>query len=477
MFNKNIFKITVLVLVSILLVLVFYRDVSVDEGVYLYAGKLVAGGKIPYVDFAHVQGPLFPLFYGMMNVLVGQDICINRIVTAIFGAGGLIFAGLIAKKLGGFGAWLIYLLLLISSPYILSHYMVIATYSITAFFLYLALFLATEENKTPFSYLSILVASAVRLSVLSVVPVFGSYLILKSKEREKTFFVLSGMTILFFFVVFLPFIFISPDVFFYNLFGIHITSMKINQRLYIMMDTLAVNLKDYSVLMICFLLSFWYLLKKKNTPFNGEPLLWQIFVVLFITHLFPVQSRGSYYNSLNFPAAIIIIAYVFSKINGRKNIILISAAAIFLNFTEQAVLVEKYNIIVKNRPIERINMVSEYVAEKTGKKDKILAFSTLLAVQSNRAVPDEFAEDCFSYKGDWPTDKCRKYKRVNNEIFMDYVADKKIMLIALGDFDLHQFGPDKKNILKKIEKEKFGFVKKFENFGQWHDNLYVFARR
>ncbi|HAX61962.1 MAG TPA: hypothetical protein DCX95_05340 [Elusimicrobia bacterium] len=60
---------------------------------------------------------------------------------------------------------------------------------------------------------------------------------------------------------------------------------------------------------------------------------------------------------------------------------------------------------------------------------------------------------------------------------MEYVSDEGIRLIALGDFDLHQFGPNKKNILKKMEKEGFVFAKKIENFGQWHDNLYIFTRQ
>lgn len=91
-------------------ILIPHRDVIIDEGVYLYAGKLVSEGKIPYIDFAHVQGPLFPIFYGLLNILFGQDIYTNRIITTIFGLSGLFFGGLIAKKLGGKTAESVYFL-------------------------------------------------------------------------------------------------------------------------------------------------------------------------------------------------------------------------------------------------------------------------------------------------------------------------------------------------------------------------------
>lgn len=150
---------------------------------------------------------------------------------------------------------------------------------------------------------------------------------------------------------------------------------------------------------------------------------------------------------------------------------------LLLNFVEQIVLVNKHHLLQKGNPIKKIDEVAKYITENTKESETILTFSTLLAVQTRRSIPDEFAEDCFSYRSDWSTDKCKMYKRVNNEIFTKYISDQKIRLIAVEDFDLYRFGPQKREVSEKMKKTGFIFTRKFENFGQWHDNLYIFVRQ
>ncbi|MDO8735252.1 MAG: hypothetical protein Q7K21_08870, partial [Elusimicrobiota bacterium] len=157
--------------------MVFHRDVVIDEGIYLYAGKLVAAGKIPYIDFVHSQGPFFPVIYGIFNLVFGQDIYTNRIITAILSLLGLIFLGKVAKNIGGSKTELVYYLFCVTSIYSLTHYVVVTTYGITIFFLYFAFFLAICKNKPILSYVVLLVASAVRLSAISVIPILVFYLV------------------------------------------------------------------------------------------------------------------------------------------------------------------------------------------------------------------------------------------------------------------------------------------------------------
>ncbi|MCX9083463.1 MAG: hypothetical protein OIN87_01540, partial [Candidatus Methanoperedens sp.] len=64
-----------------------------------------------------------------------------------------------------------------------------------------------------------LIAVSIRLSILSVVPVFIVYFTMQSQNKNKTFFTLAVVTILFFSTVFGLFIIKSPAVVFYNLIG------------------------------------------------------------------------------------------------------------------------------------------------------------------------------------------------------------------------------------------------------------------
>jgi len=202
------------------------------------------------------------------------------------------------------------------------------------------------------------------------------------------------------------------------------------------------------------------------------------FIALFLAHLFPIAAGGSYYNSLNLPITFVIISCALDRIMKYNKLgMLFVIFVLIANFTEQSLLVRKHRIFQKENQIKKINYVSKYIKEIAAANKTILTFSTLLASQSEKIIPLNFALGCFSYESSWPTEKCDKYKTVNSEIFMNYVSDDGIGLIALGDFDLYQFGENKKGILQKMEKSGFKYVEKFENFGQWHDNLYIFTRK
>ena len=61
---RYVINISFFVYVSFSLVFVFRGELNADEGWYLYAGKLVYQGWMPYHDFAYTQTPLLPYIYG-----------------------------------------------------------------------------------------------------------------------------------------------------------------------------------------------------------------------------------------------------------------------------------------------------------------------------------------------------------------------------------------------------------------------------
>ncbi|OGS44852.1 MAG: hypothetical protein A2539_03750 [Elusimicrobia bacterium RIFOXYD2_FULL_34_15] len=475
-FSNNIILIFLFV---ILIILVFYRDVVIDEGIYLYIGKLVAKGKLPYIDFLHPQGQMYALILGLMSRIFTQDLYINRIVVAICSFIGILLLGRVARNIGNTKTETIYYLFNLTSVYVLAHYVVVTTYAIAFLFLSLSIYFAIYKYKPILSCTLIIIASLIRLSIISIVPLFIFYFISKSSDKKKLLLRVLIITILIYSVFFIPFILKSYDTFIYDIITAHTNFVNLPTRILIMLDTLIVNLKDYSILLTCTLiLSILFIIKKRIGYKKEIIFLFLIFFILMIVHLLPISNRGTHYNVLNIPVLFIIIGYFYNELFQIRKIGLYGLIFILiLNFVEQAVLVKKSSLFQNENPVDKIKLAAMYVDEKTDKSDTILTFNTLLATQANRNIPIEFTNDCFSYKKGFDTAKCKIYHLVNDDIFLTYINDNKIKLLALGDFDLHQFGTDKKNILEAIRENGFIFTKQFENFGQWHDNLYVYTRK
>ncbi len=77
---------------------VWFGGLNQDEGWYLYAARLVDGGKMPYRDFAYTQGPLLPLVYSKFCFVWERwGLLGARVFTALLGLVGLVFAAGLAR--------------------------------------------------------------------------------------------------------------------------------------------------------------------------------------------------------------------------------------------------------------------------------------------------------------------------------------------------------------------------------------------
>lgn len=88
----------------------WWGELNQDEGWYLYAGRMVQEGYVPYRDFAFTQGPLMAYVYGLAYPLVRwQGVFGGRIFTAVLSWAGLCLAiylvRLVAKRKGQHPFW------------------------------------------------------------------------------------------------------------------------------------------------------------------------------------------------------------------------------------------------------------------------------------------------------------------------------------------------------------------------------------
>ena len=78
----------------------FFGELNQDEGWYLYAARMVAEGKYPYIDFAYPQGPVLPFVYVLAQPLVDVfGVAGGRVFSALLGIIGAGMVSLLAARL------------------------------------------------------------------------------------------------------------------------------------------------------------------------------------------------------------------------------------------------------------------------------------------------------------------------------------------------------------------------------------------
>lgn len=109
------------------------RFIAADEGFYLLAGKLVAAGRLPYLDFFYPQMPILPFLHAIWISLLGADWETARLMATLFATA---IATLLFSYLQGFRGLSIATLSLVTfvtAPEILSWFTVCKTYVFAGF--------------------------------------------------------------------------------------------------------------------------------------------------------------------------------------------------------------------------------------------------------------------------------------------------------------------------------------------------------
>jgi hypothetical protein len=97
--------IVAIVYLALALPVALFGRLTADEGWYLLASANVAAGQRPYRDFLFTQAPLVPYVYGAVLSVAGASLLSARIVSALMGLGGLLFATVaIQRRAGTLGA-------------------------------------------------------------------------------------------------------------------------------------------------------------------------------------------------------------------------------------------------------------------------------------------------------------------------------------------------------------------------------------
>ena len=158
--------------------LAYSRLIDSDEGLYLLAVKLVAHGKLPYLDFFYQQMPGLPYVYALWSKAVGLSWTSARLLSVLFSValGGLLYwhiERLYSRKSLACLAVLLYAF----NNLVLAWHSVVKTYALSNLLLFGAYLLVFPEAKReslwkPFlGGLLLALATDTRLYLIGVAPV------------------------------------------------------------------------------------------------------------------------------------------------------------------------------------------------------------------------------------------------------------------------------------------------------------------
>lgn len=128
------------------LVFVFRGRLNADEGWYLYGGRLVWRGELPYRDFAFTQMPLTAYVYGLLQTVHGS-VFLGRITSVLFAVGAVALCARVAWREAGRAAAVAVALLCVAVPVGVYNLTLVKTYAISAFLLAAVLACLTSPGR------------------------------------------------------------------------------------------------------------------------------------------------------------------------------------------------------------------------------------------------------------------------------------------------------------------------------------------
>lgn len=188
---KLLVTLMVCVLVAAHLLFWVYAPYNGDEGIYLYASRLVMEGKLLYRDTFFHQFPLMPYVYGSVLEPLGGGLYLGRLLSIVLSLSAFLLLLPVARTVAGEAGAAAYAILLGLNFWTVSNLVRVKHYALTAFLLSLGTFflLAYAGRKgvgIVGGLLAFALAAGSRISTLPVVFIACAYLLRREREDPAT---------------------------------------------------------------------------------------------------------------------------------------------------------------------------------------------------------------------------------------------------------------------------------------------------
>lgn len=488
-------------------------EVNEDEGWYLYAGRLVYEGQVPYRDFSYTQTPLLPYIYGTLQKLFGTSLLLGRVATALFGLLALLFSMAAAKSLAGKRASIVAGAAIAVNPFVIYHLTITKTYSLSVMLLACSLFLMFKEGqrglRCPVAVVLLALATGIRLTVFPVLVLSLIYIGFVARKYFFRSFLASGLALA---SVFSPFFLLAPHATYFNIVGYHMARYEpqtvTNMIWGKVMALLELTVKFPFLIPFITLGIVFYVLPKSdlfNVRRRGAErgywphlLVFSSFFAIFLVHFIPGGALPEYH-VLNFHLAAIFAGWLFHEWNSRLDrdykkflLTLMVAGLLMFSFLGSQPIhgvmdprTSYINLSGGRLPLAEVSEVAQVIEENTFANDFLFTTHTFLAVEANRKVLPGMEMGIFSFYPNWSTAKAQRYHVINLDIIKDYIRSRRAKIVVITDRDFSHSGIYKptgsetqKSVQELIEDNyrRLFSMDNFGQFGQAGDAVHVYTR-
>jgi hypothetical protein len=472
------------VVISVLYVVL--GRVNSDEGWYLYAGKLVYNGQLPYQDFAFTQTPLLPYVYGLPQVLLSPGLYLGRITSVLFSAIGLLLSLSIARRFGGEKAAAVACLIWASFDTGIYFQSIVKTYALTSLFFLLAFFILTRDEESEIKYslavLFVLLATLTRLSALffAIPIIVFSFVVSKAKTRWIIIALCTAAA-----VGFLLLIGPNLEAAYWGLLGNHLSewgNLSIDERISVIIKIRIPKLVDRYLnyfLLWCGLLVIGL---KRIVFFLKTHAEVRIVIIGLLLFLIPNLTSGFMLSEYFVPFLFMLIpiaGIIFEKIDIDRP----HYKAVLLRLLFGAIMISgliwhstQYLDLSGDRlPIEEVREAAAVVEANSSPTDEIYVLEALtVVVEADRqAMPNTTMAQFSLFDGDTAT--ADQLHLVNSQITLDYFEQRIPMMVILTSFDWVSLSktPDYDGIAASLNKN-YQRIYTAKNFGQNMNQIDVY---
>lgn len=490
------FLLLALVLLAELTLLLWFRQVNLDEGWYLWASKLVYEGKVLYRDFAYTQTPLLPYVYGLSQQGLGEGLYQGRLFTV-----GLTLAtvalcvGAAARVAGRMAAFLC-LAFCTFSFFALAQFSYTATYALTAFFIAAALWVTVQEwpeaSRIFFAVGFATLAVAVRLSAIVVLPSLLLCLAWSSRRRRRALAVGIGAALFWLALTLGVYWSLAGELMVYDILGFHTDRLLKPEWHRLRMWHMGLRtLQDFLVLIGVVIAAGcagawqgWRLWRREYDPADAAPgpLLLALSitsVAFFAVHLLP-RTTDSYYNALQMPlmsvaGAILLAQWLAQEQPARRRYLWVLVVLVMVAHAGRqwrGFVRDGYVVWPLRSQLALVYDAASLLRRFVEPGATLLSFSPHLALEAGLRVAPGYEMAIFSYRPTWTNEEVKRYRVVNNERLL---ADLRTGAdaVAFTEFDLEQIYGEREAI-REVLASRYRWSAKLPLLGPYNDDLNLY---
>ncbi len=491
-------------------------ELNQDEGWYLYAARLVAEGRLPYLDFAHTQPPALSFTYALAWPLVAQwGVLGGRLFTAMLGLAGALLAAVAASRMAPAGrrqtAALLAFALVALNAYHSYFTTIVKTYALCGLFVMAGFALLTVTGgrrgrlAAYLAGLALALGAATRISAGLMIPVVavGLWCVRRRRPGDWARLIVGAGAVGALLV--LPFLWLAPENFLFGVLQYHTGRRADNWVTWLVYRAGFVSrlVQNYFVMAgvgVSAALAWWVTRREVGSRGADEVawLRWTAWVGVggvTLLHLTASVPYEDYQVILAPVAAMALAAGIVGVVPaGRMErwavavILLISIAAAFSSPVNQSWVVSGRDRIwwrLREKPhLQVLRETAARVRALSGDGDLLLTQDTYLAVEAGLHVPRGLELGPFSYYPALDTPTARRLRVLNGELLEALLRSAPAPVAAISGYGLAVASPavtelpaDTQHHLREVLAERYAPAGAVRPFGQGETTLDLLVRR